>query len=128
MESVHPLLLWLPYVGGLRRSETKMLVPKATTCAKCGKDASFVKYDNVLEIFSLPLWRWPGQNPAIVCNTCKDWVWTSHFEPFPTLINGAHQQAVPEARATPSRCWSCASYLEPIYRFCPECGSRQDFW
>lgn len=132
------MVLGLPYVGGIKRKETKVLVEGVALCKECGASkGSFVKYDNVLEVFHMPLWRWPGRNPALVCSYCRHWLCTSHFEPLPTpaLENDDLDLIHPPSPRVPEReigswhCWSCSHLLQsPTFKFCPTCGSRQNFW
>ncbi|KAH7288026.1 hypothetical protein KP509_31G008200 [Ceratopteris richardii] len=138
----------IDYIGGVKRREKEIIGggegKGAAQCTHCdeGGIADFVKYENVLEVAGVPLWRWVARHPALACRGCGHWQWTSHFEPTPTTHadDDDDDAAAPDGGSLPSafaptrhpekswNCWSCAILCTPTFKFCPSCGARQNFW
>ncbi|KAH7283074.1 hypothetical protein KP509_35G059700 [Ceratopteris richardii] len=82
--------------------------------------ANIVTYDNVLEILFIPVWRWLGKGNALHCENCGFLIPHGHFLPS-TKDKSSSLPPTPR-----SFCWSCSRNLEPSFKFCPDCGARQD--
>ncbi|KZV33030.1 hypothetical protein F511_03296 [Dorcoceras hygrometricum] len=93
-------------VGGLEQQATRMLKSGAGKCVACGSRADLVEYEKVLKLFFVPVWRWPGKHPLMRCDNCN------LFYPPP-----------PSPPIDVMRCKTCASDVDPSFRYCPFCGS-----
>eukprot|EP00250_Pteridium_aquilinum_P007837 c17477_g1_i1 orf=158-496(+) len=108
------------FIGGVRQQVTEILQRDAGHCLRCTYPANLVSYENVLELFFFPVWRWPSKQPALHCSNCGFLVPSGHFEAPPG------KPSAPDA-PPPSACWSCKRSLQPSFKFCPDCGARQEF-
>ncbi|KAH7441297.1 hypothetical protein KP509_03G032700 [Ceratopteris richardii] len=107
------------FVGGVRHQVTEIIERDAARCLRCTYPANLVNYDNLLEIFFIPVWRWPCGKPALHCTNCGFLVPNGHFRSLTDNIGSA-------SSTSRSVCWSCARSLEHSFRFCPDCGARED--
>ncbi|XP_065881610.1 uncharacterized protein [Euphorbia lathyris] len=102
------------FAGGLEQQASKVLKSGAGRCINCGSMADLVEYDKVLKIFFVPVWKWPGKDPAMYCNNCKFMFPQSFSLPPPSKTD-----SVPESL----RCRFCDQAVESQFKFCPFCGS-----
>lgn len=112
------------FVGGVNQEVRQVLQSRVGRCLSCGSEASLVTYDNVLKLFFVPVWRWPGKDSAIYCDKCgflmhKGLFREGRVPPYPTPEESR------DSLAGELRCWSCARLLEREFNFCPFCGSAQ---
>ncbi|XP_011624338.1 uncharacterized protein LOC18436733 [Amborella trichopoda] len=107
------------FVGGVEQQVKQVLKPSITRCIRCGSRASLVEYENVLKLFFVPVWRWPGKNPAVYCDNCS-LLLPERFIPLPE-----NEDSDVDSRVLSDvlRCHSCARLVEPEFKFCPFCGS-----
>ncbi|KAL6504542.1 hypothetical protein OROGR_026465 [Orobanche gracilis] len=101
------------FVGGLEQQARQVLKRGAGRCIACGSRADLVEYENVLKLFFVPVWRWPGKHPLMRCENC------SLFFPQ-SLLRSPRDTEVSDAA---SRCQFCAREMGEGFRFCPFCGS-----
>ncbi|XP_031504590.1 uncharacterized protein LOC116267146 [Nymphaea colorata] len=108
------------FIGGVQPQVRQVLKGAATRCVRCGSDAALVEYENVLKLFFVPVWRWPGKSPALYCDNCSLLIpyRYSSFPP-PSDGSGSDSPTLPDVL----RCHSCARVVDPEFRFCPFCGS-----
>ncbi|KAF8102775.1 hypothetical protein N665_0195s0012 [Sinapis alba] len=92
--------------GGLGQQVRQVLKSGAGKCIRCGSEADLVDYDKVLKLFFVPVWRWPGKDPALHCTECDLF--------FPQSLSPPISLA---------RCRFCDRVVQPEFRFCPNCGS-----
>jgi Zn finger protein HypA/HybF involved in hydrogenase expression len=126
------------FFGGVNQEVRKEIHKGFAVCPRCDSPADLVEYDNVFRAFFIPLWRWSGDNPAIACESCGFLMPMSQFQtlqeaalkrfkppaPPPAAAGRRQQDWTPTAPML--RCWSCASPVDPSFRFCPQCGSSQN--
>ncbi|XP_065865750.1 uncharacterized protein [Euphorbia lathyris] len=107
------------FADGLEQQASKVLKSGAGRCINCGSMADLVEYDNVLKIFFVPVWKWPGKDPAMYCNNCK-----FMFPNFFSLSPPSKPDSVTSSVVSESlRCRFCDQVVESRFRFCPFCGS-----
>uniref|UniRef100_A0A7C8ZHH3 Zinc-ribbon 15 domain-containing protein n=1 Tax=Opuntia streptacantha TaxID=393608 RepID=A0A7C8ZHH3_OPUST len=99
------------FIGGVDQQVRQVLKSGVGRCINCGSRADLVDYDTVLKVFFVPVWRWPGKEPLLHCDSCN------LFFPQSVSLPPPH-----EAVADAIRCQSCERPLEADYRFCPYCG------
>jgi Zn finger protein HypA/HybF involved in hydrogenase expression len=126
------------FFGGVNQEVRKEIHKGFAVCPRCDSPADLVEYDNVFRAFFIPLWRWSGDNPAIACESCGFLMPMSQFQtlqeaalkrfkppaPPPAAAGRRQQDWTPTAPML--RCWSCASPVDPSFRFCPQCGTSQN--
>ncbi|XP_010242814.1 PREDICTED: uncharacterized protein LOC104587062 [Nelumbo nucifera] len=105
------------FVGGVEQQVSKVLKAGAGRCINCGSVADLVEYEKVLKMFFVPVWRWPGKEPAMYCNDCSLMFPQSFSLPPPPRSDS------PPSLPDVLRCHSCARVVEPEFSFCPFCGS-----
>ncbi|XP_062078394.1 uncharacterized protein LOC133782934 [Humulus lupulus] len=103
------------FVGGVEQQVSQVLKYGAGRCISCASPADLVRYDKVLKLFFVPVWRWPGKDPLMHCNNCNLFFPQSYSLP-PPLSSSDYSSDSP-------RCRSCDRIVEPDFRFCPFCGS-----
>ncbi|XP_021759733.1 uncharacterized protein LOC110724619 [Chenopodium quinoa] len=103
------------FVGGVEQQAGQVLKSGISKCINCGSKADLVQYDNVLKVFFVPVWKWPGKKPLLHCNTCKLF-YPESFSLPPTTTSS------PPPDIDVLRCQSCDRVVEAHYRFCPFCG------
>ncbi|XP_021743713.1 uncharacterized protein LOC110709776 [Chenopodium quinoa] len=103
------------FVGGVEQQVGQVLKSGISKCINCGSKADLVQYDNVLKVFFVPVWKWPGKKPLLHCNTCNLFFPESLSLPSTTT-------SFPPPTIDVSRCQSCDRVVEAHYRFCPFCG------
>ncbi|CAN4099612.1 unnamed protein product [Withania somnifera] len=101
------------FVGGLEQQARQVLKSGVGRCIACGSPADLVEYDKVLRNFFLPVWRWPGKEPAMYCNDCKLF-FPQSLTPPPWSSAG-----VPGVL----RCQFCRREVDAHFPFCPSCGN-----
>ncbi|KNA24514.1 hypothetical protein SOVF_015100 [Spinacia oleracea] len=104
------------FVGGVEQQVGQVLKTGISRCISCNSKADLVKYDNVLKVFFVPVWKWPGKKPLLHCNTCN------LFFPESFSIPPATTSFPQPGEIDVLRCQSCARVVEAGYRFCPFCG------
>nr|DAD32321.1 TPA_asm: hypothetical protein HUJ06_011172 [Nelumbo nucifera] len=68
-------------------------------------------------VFFVPVWCWPGKEPAMYCNCC------SLFFPQSFSLSPHPSSTSPPSLSDVLRCHSCSCIVEPEFSFCPLCGS-----
>ncbi|KAL0922795.1 hypothetical protein M5K25_006813 [Dendrobium thyrsiflorum] len=110
--------------GGLDQQAGRVLKEAAGRCIRCGGIADLVDCEKVLKLFFVPVWRWPGKQPAFYCRNC------SFLFPQSLPINGntsdneifgGDHSSFPSLSGN-LRCHSCSRPVDPQFRFCPYCG------
>ncbi|KMT11640.1 hypothetical protein BVRB_5g109540 [Beta vulgaris subsp. vulgaris] len=101
------------FVGGVDQKVGQVLKTGVSRCINCNSKADLVKYDNVLKLFFVPVWKWPGKKPLLHCNTCNLF--------FPESLSKTTSSSLPSDNDV-LRCHSCARLVDADYRFCPFCG------
>ncbi|CAO2821153.1 unnamed protein product [Amaranthus hypochondriacus] len=101
------------FVGGVQQQVNQVLKTGVGRCINCGNNTDLVKYDSVLKVFFVPIWKWPGKNPMLHCNSCNLFFPESFSLPPKTTSSD-----IDDLRY----CQSCARVVEADYRFCPFCG------
>ncbi|XP_077241471.1 zinc-ribbon domain protein [Tasmannia lanceolata] len=107
------------FVGGIEQQVRQVLQAKAVRCIRCGSYADLVQYENVLKLFFIPVWRWPGREPVIYCPNCSLFFPKGFSLPPPP----GEVSRTPPLLSHALRCKSCDSIVDPDFRFCPFCGS-----
>ncbi|CAD6333716.1 unnamed protein product [Miscanthus lutarioriparius] len=101
------------FVGGVEQGVGRVLKEAAGRCLRCGGAADLVETEKVLKLFFVPVWRWPGRDPAYLCRDCGLLSPGSlGAEPGPSLL-------LPRE----ARCGACSRAVDTQFRFCPFCGS-----
>ncbi|KAF7816852.1 uncharacterized protein G2W53_030821 [Senna tora] len=95
------------FVGGLEQQVRQVLKSGVGRCINCSSPADLVEYDKVLKLFFVPVWRWPGKEPLLYCNSCK-FMFPQSFSPTVSDV---------------LRCRFCDRVVEADFRYCPYCGS-----
>jgi hypothetical protein len=95
------------FVGGVEQGAGQVLKEAAARCLRCGGTADLVETEKVLKLFFVPVWRWPGKDPAYLCRECG------------LLAPGPSPPLMPRGE----RCGVCSRAVDPQFRFCPFCGS-----
>ncbi|PON41164.1 hypothetical protein PanWU01x14_291420 [Parasponia andersonii] len=54
--------------GGVEQQVRQVLKAGAGRCISCRSPADRVDYDKVLNLFFVPVWRWPGKQLLMHCN------------------------------------------------------------
>ncbi|OAY58274.1 uncharacterized protein LOC122723126 [Manihot esculenta] len=103
------------FVGGVEQQVRQVLKSGVGRCINCGSMADLVEYEKVLKLFFVPVWKWPGKEPAVYCNNCN----LMFPRSFPLPPPKTHPSVVSESL----RCHLCNRVVEPEFRFCPFCGS-----
>ncbi|KAI5677179.1 hypothetical protein M9H77_08129 [Catharanthus roseus] len=104
------------FVGGVNQQVSQLLKRGAGSCIACGSPADLVEYEKVLKLFFVPVWRWPGKEPAMYCDNC------SLFFPW-SISPPPDQRRLPESIADVLKCKFCSREVDAEFRFCPYCGS-----
>ncbi|KAI4307268.1 hypothetical protein L6164_030472 [Bauhinia variegata] len=104
------------FAGGLEQQVRQVLKSSVGRCINCASPADLVEYEKVLKLFFVPVWRWPGKEPAMYCNNCKFLFPQSYSLPPPP---NADSSALPDVL----RCRLCDRVVDADFRFCPYCGS-----
>ncbi|XP_021896492.1 uncharacterized protein LOC110813595 [Carica papaya] len=107
------------FVGGLEQQVRQVLKSGAGRCMRCGSKADLVEYDNVLKLFFVPVWRWPGKNSLYYCNNCA--LFFPHSLSRPP--NSEFDTLPSPAASGDLRCRFCDRPVECDFSFCPFCGS-----
>ncbi|GAV71970.1 zf-ribbon_3 domain-containing protein [Cephalotus follicularis] len=102
------------FVGGVGQQVRQVVKSGAGGCIRCGSRADLVEYDNVLKVFFVPLWKWPGKQPLMYCHNCNLFFPPNitHSLPPPSVVLDSEL-----------RCRFCDRVVEPHFNFCPFCGS-----
>jgi len=58
------------FVGGVEQGAGRLLKEAAGRCLRCGGTADLVETEKALKLFFVPVWRWPGKDPAYLCREC----------------------------------------------------------
>ncbi|GER40327.1 RING/FYVE/PHD zinc finger superfamily protein [Striga asiatica] len=105
------------FVGGLQQQVSQVLKSGAGRCVACGSRADLVEYEKVLKLFFVPVWRWQGKDPMMLCQSCNLF--------FPPSLSPPPPPPAPEKEAVDAalRCQFCARQVDTAFRFCPFCGS-----
>ena len=107
-----PFKMFFFFVGGVEQGAGRLLKEAAGRCLRCGGTADRVETEKALMLFFVPVWRWPGKDPAYLCRECGLLVPGSlGAEPGPSLLQRE------------ARCGACSRAVDPQFRFCPFCGS-----
>ncbi|CAN1176152.1 hypothetical protein LINPERHAP2_LOCUS32381 [Linum perenne] len=101
------------FAGGVSQQVRQVLKQNAGRCINCGSSTDLVDYDNVLKLFFVPVWRWPGKESLMHCNDCNIFFPKSFSPPPPP----------PSMIGESLRCRFCDRPVEAEFRFCPFCGS-----
>ncbi|KAG9444046.1 hypothetical protein H6P81_015386 [Aristolochia fimbriata] len=104
------------FVGGVDQQVRQVLKSGAGRCIRCGSLADLVEYEKVLKVFFVPVWRWPGKEPAMYCDNCS-LVFPRDYSLPPT--DEKPTASLPDVL----RCYSCSRVVRPEFRFCPFCGA-----
>ncbi|XP_060673170.1 uncharacterized protein LOC132803733 [Ziziphus jujuba] len=107
------------FYGGVEQQIRQVLKYGAGRCIACRSPADLVEYEKVLKAFFVPVWRWPGKDPAMYCNNCKLFFPESYSLPH----HPNSEPLPPPADSESLRCRFCDRVVEPDFRFCPFCGS-----
>ncbi|KAK9079901.1 hypothetical protein SSX86_001575 [Deinandra increscens subsp. villosa] len=94
------------FVGGVTQEVRQVLKQEAGRCINCRSPADLVDINNVLKLFFVPVWRWPGKHQLMHCNSCGLFFPPSFSPDFQSL-----------------RCQFCSREVDSDFRFCPFCGS-----
>ncbi|THU56375.1 hypothetical protein C4D60_Mb11t16610 [Musa balbisiana] len=106
------------FVGGVEQQVGRVLKEGAGRCLRCGSTADLVEYEKVLKLFFVPVWRWPGKDPAFYCRDC------SFLSPHSLPLHDDDRAATGRSGLFEAlRCDSCSRVVDPQFRFCPFCGS-----
>ncbi|KAL6848792.1 hypothetical protein ACP4OV_021375 [Aristida adscensionis] len=106
------------FVGGVEQGAGRVLKEAAGRCLRCGGAADLVETERVLKLFFVPVWRWPGKDPAYLCRECRLLA--------PGSLGGAGEpwgQQPPPMMPRDARCGACSRVVDPQFRFCPFCGA-----
>lgn len=111
------------FVGGVEQQVARVLKEGAGRCFACGSQADLVEIEKVLKLFFVPVWRWPGKDPAMRCESCR-----SIFPPSFSLPPAGEESSAAPAASPPRlspllKCYSCDRPVERGFRFCPFCGT-----
>ncbi|GJN14507.1 hypothetical protein PR202_gb01346 [Eleusine coracana subsp. coracana] len=101
------------FVGGVEQGAGRVLKEAAARCLRCGGTADLVETEKVLKLFFVPVWRWPGKDPAYLCRECGLLA--------PRSLGAEPGQ--PPLLPRDGRCGACSRAVDPQFRFCPFCGS-----
>ncbi|KAK2967139.1 hypothetical protein RJ640_006108 [Escallonia rubra] len=101
------------FVGGLEQQVRQVVKAGAGRCISCGSPADLVEYDKVLNLFFVPVWRRPGKERLMHCDSCGLFFPPPFSPPPPPL------PAAPDVL----RCQFCAREVDAEFNFCPFCGS-----
>ncbi|KAK7275632.1 hypothetical protein RIF29_16752 [Crotalaria pallida] len=101
------------FAGGLEQQVRQVVKSGVGRCINCASRADLVEYDKVLKLFFVPVYRWPGKEPAMYCDNCKFMFPQSYSLPPPP----------PPPIADELRCRFCDRAVEADFKFCPFCGS-----
>ncbi|KAJ4831955.1 hypothetical protein Tsubulata_018819 [Turnera subulata] len=108
------------FVGGVEQQVRQVLKSGASRCINCGSRADLVDYDKVLKLFFVPVWSWPGKDPALYCNNCNLIFPQSFSLPPPPPPTTDYDDYAPSKSLS---CRFCDRAVDPQFRFCPFCGS-----
>uniref|UniRef100_A0A2P2Q3M4 Uncharacterized protein LOC105638944 n=1 Tax=Rhizophora mucronata TaxID=61149 RepID=A0A2P2Q3M4_RHIMU len=108
------------FVGGMDQQVRRVVQSGVARCFNCGSRADLVEYDKVLKLFFVPVWNWPGKEPALYCDNCKFLFPQSLSMPSPRTDSVTPP---PSAVSEALRCRFCDRVVEPDFSFCPFCGS-----
>ncbi|CAA6663814.1 unnamed protein product [Spirodela intermedia] len=92
------------FVGGVEQQVARVLKEGAGRCFACGSQADLVEVEKVLKLFFVPVWRWPGKDPAMRCENCCS-IFPSSFSLPPAGATGEESSAA----AASSACRRCSS-------------------
>ncbi|XP_023750916.1 uncharacterized protein LOC111899287 [Lactuca sativa] len=104
--------MFLFFVGGVTREVRQVLKQEAGRCINCRSPADLVDTNNVLKLFFVPVWRWPGKDQLMHCNNCGLF--------YPPSLSPISSDFRPSESL---RCQFCAREVDSDFRFCPFCGS-----
>ncbi|KAL3572832.1 hypothetical protein D5086_026736 [Populus alba] len=107
------------FVGGVEQQVRQVLKSGAGRCIRCASKADLVEYEKVLKLFFIPVWKWPGKEPAMYCHNCNLIFPESFSRPPPKLDYSLPRSVVTESL----RCHFCDRVVESEFKFCPFCGS-----
>ncbi|KAJ1263072.1 hypothetical protein BS78_09G156700 [Paspalum vaginatum] len=103
------------FVGGVEQGAGRVLREAAGRCLRCGGSADLVETEKALKLFFVPVWRWPGKDPAYLCREC------GLLAPRSLGADQGPASLLPRREAG---CGACGSaVVDPQFRFCPFCGS-----
>ncbi|EEF48339.1 uncharacterized protein LOC8274069 [Ricinus communis] len=106
------------FAGGVEQQVSRVLKSGVGRCVNCGSMADLVEYEKVLKLFFIPVYKWPGKEPAMYCNNCNLMFPRSFSFPPPRT-----DSVSPSAVSDGLRCHFCDRVAEPEFRFCPFCGN-----
>lgn len=104
------------FAGGIEQQVSQVLKKGAGKCINCRSAADLVKYDKVLKLFFVPVWRWPGKDELMHCNNCNNLFFPPSFSLPP---DSPSRLVFPDVL----RCQYCAREVDSEFKFCPFCGS-----
>ncbi|CAA7400312.1 unnamed protein product [Spirodela intermedia] len=112
------------FVGGVEQQVARVLKEGAGRCFACGSQADLVEVEKVLKLFFVPVWRWPGKDPAMRCENCRS-IFPSSFSLPPAGATGEESSAAAASSGLSPllKCYSCDRPVERGFRFCPFCGT-----
>ncbi|KAJ7006621.1 hypothetical protein NC653_005852 [Populus alba x Populus x berolinensis] len=105
--------------GGVEQQVRQVLKSGAGRCIRCASKADLVEYEKVLKLFFIPVWKWPGKEPAMYCHNCNLIFPESFSRPPPKSDYSLPRSVVTESL----RCHFCDRVVESEFKFCPFCGS-----
>ncbi|THG10763.1 uncharacterized protein LOC114300389 [Camellia sinensis] len=112
------------FVGGVNQQVGQVLKSGAGRCIACGSRADLVECEKVLQLFFVPVWRWPGKEPLMYCNNCNSLFPPKFSPPPPPSADSPPPRQLPDsAFSDVLRCQFCSREVDPSFRFCPFCGS-----
>nr|GEY21468.1 hypothetical protein [Tanacetum cinerariifolium] len=97
-------------LGGVSQQVRQVLKKEAGKCINCRSPADLVDTNNVLKLFFVPVYRWPGKQQLMHCNNCNVF--------FPPSLS-----PVSSGISDNLRCRFCDREVHSDFRFCPFCGS-----
>ncbi|XP_027092600.1 uncharacterized protein [Coffea arabica] len=108
------------FIGGVNQQVRQVLKSGVGRCIGCGSRSDLVEYEKVLNLFFIPIKRWPGKEPVMYCDDCKLF--------FPQSISPPPPPPSVEETRLPSvtdvlKCHYCSREVDADFRFCPFCGS-----
>nr|XP_043613821.1 uncharacterized protein LOC122585763 [Erigeron canadensis] len=97
------------FVGGVTQEVRQVIKQEAGRCINCRSPADLVETNKVLKLFFVPVYRWPGKDQVMHCNSCGLF--------YPPMLSPDFEPS------EKPRCQFCDRAVSSDFRFCPFCGS-----
>ncbi|KAL2634269.1 hypothetical protein R1flu_005748 [Riccia fluitans] len=108
------------FFGDTKPQVTKVLETNYENCPRCGDRVDLVEYENVFRAFFIPVWRWSGTNPAVMCRNCSFFLPSSQFQ----ILRGKYDELDRKREYDNEnlRCFYCEARMERGDNYCSKCG------